>query len=80
MGKVQTQFFTSEEFRVANNYILLNCEEVQPYINTFSNDLHQLNPGIMDVDISRMVENEFVGWFKDYVSFFYDFSKRIMFK
>jgi hypothetical protein len=74
LGKVQTRFLTSEEFKAATNYILLNCEEVQPYINNFSNDLRSRSPGIMEAEVSRMIENEFTGWFKDYVSFFYKFN------
>jgi hypothetical protein len=32
LGNIQTRFLISEELRVATNYILLNCEEVQLYI------------------------------------------------
>ena len=31
-GKVRTRYLTDQEWAVATNYILLNCEEVQPYI------------------------------------------------
>lgn len=31
-GKIQTRYLSPEEYKVAMNYILLNCDEVQPYI------------------------------------------------
>lgn len=31
-GKPRKRFLTDEEFKAAHTYILLNCSEVQPYI------------------------------------------------
>jgi hypothetical protein len=39
LGKFWTRFLTSDEFKAATNYMLLNYNEVQPYIHNFSNDL-----------------------------------------
>jgi hypothetical protein len=69
LGSIQTRFLTSEELKVATNYILLNFEEVQPYIQQFSNDLCSHTPGILELEIKRRIENGFAGWFKEYVSY-----------
>jgi hypothetical protein len=68
LGSIQTRFLNGAELRVATNYILLNCEEVQPYIQEFSNGIRTQSPGITDSEIEKLVEDGFARWFKEYVS------------
>jgi hypothetical protein len=70
LSKPQTHFMMFAKFKSATNYFLLNCEEVQQYINHFANVLCSRVPQITDVEVEKMIEDEFPGWFKYYVSCF----------
>jgi hypothetical protein len=68
LGNTQTRFLSSEELRVATKYILLNYEEIQPYVIEFSNGLVTQHLGISEMEIGKRIEKEFAGWFKKYMS------------
>nr|GMD48734.1 uncharacterized protein LOC109185082 [Ipomoea batatas] len=64
--KGQRYLNTKERF-AAHQYILLNCEEVQPILRLYETGLRQYNPGVTDEDIDNEVEKNFASWFRDYV-------------
>nr|GMD82314.1 uncharacterized protein LOC109190933 [Ipomoea batatas] len=65
-AKGQRYLNTKERF-AAHQYILLNCEEVQPILRLYETGLRQYNPGVTDEDIDNEVEKNFASWFRDYV-------------
>ncbi|XP_039118907.1 uncharacterized protein LOC120255075 [Dioscorea cayenensis subsp. rotundata] len=63
LGKAKTKYLTKEEYSAAQMYILLNCSEVQPFINIFVNELRSRNPDINDGCVDEILEREFAIWF-----------------
>lgn len=67
LGKSEKRFLSQEEYIAATNYILLNCEEVQPYMKKFKMMLRVEIQNISKLEQQRRIENEFSIWFRDYV-------------
>lgn len=54
-----------EELEKAHTYVLLNCEEVAPYVIKFDEVAPQLYP---DIPVFRLREKHFAKWFENLVS------------
>nr|GLL44865.1 uncharacterized protein LOC109190933 [Ipomoea trifida] len=51
MGRRTTRYLSVEERFAAHQYVLLNCEEVQPILRLYENGLRLYNPGCTDQDV-----------------------------
>ncbi|XP_059306394.1 uncharacterized protein LOC132057810 [Lycium ferocissimum] len=51
-----------KEYHAARTYILLNCDEVKPYIKIYEDTLRQIQPYIEDSEIDDKLETEFASW------------------
>nr|GMD60622.1 putative transposase En/Spm [Ipomoea batatas] len=67
MGAKSQRYLDSKERFTAHQYILLNCEDVQPILRLYETGLRQYNPGATTEDIVQEVERSFASWFRDYV-------------
>nr|GLL41840.1 uncharacterized protein LOC109185082 [Ipomoea trifida] len=67
MGAKSQRYLDSKERFTAHQYILLNCEDVQPILRLYETGLRQYNPGATTEDIDQEVERSFASWFRDYV-------------
>ncbi|KAG8645724.1 hypothetical protein MANES_10G087532v8 [Manihot esculenta] len=61
------RMLSNEEYRAAHLYVLLNCPEIDPFIEIFYSHLRETIPNISDQQIERMREQELANWLKDYV-------------
>ncbi|KAK7329281.1 hypothetical protein VNO77_23436 [Canavalia gladiata] len=52
--------------KAAHLYVLLNCEEVEPYLNKYADFLRELQPGISDSEIDNEIASYFPLWFTEY--------------
>ncbi|XP_021991209.1 uncharacterized protein LOC110887964 [Helianthus annuus] len=55
---------SKEELKKAHTYVLLNCEEVYPYIDKFDEVAPQLYP---DEPVSLLRDHHFAEWFENYI-------------
>nr|GMD79713.1 putative transposase En/Spm [Ipomoea batatas] len=67
MGTKSQRYLDSKERFTAHQYILLNCEDVQPILRLYETGLRQYNSGATTEDIDQEVERSFASWFRDYV-------------
>nr|GMD70770.1 putative retrotransposon polyprotein [Ipomoea batatas] len=67
MGRRTTRYLSAEERFASHQYVLLNCEEVQPSLRLYENSLRLYNPGYTDQDVDDEIERNFAAWFKGYV-------------
>nr|GMD07948.1 uncharacterized protein LOC109179592 [Ipomoea batatas] len=65
-GKAKVRYMTDEEYKAAQTYVLLNCSEVEPFIEVYIEELKRSQPNISSTTIDRKLENEFAKWFNDY--------------
>ncbi|XP_049401210.1 uncharacterized protein LOC125865080 [Solanum stenotomum] len=65
-GELNRRYLTEEELKAAHIYILLNCREVQPYVENFIDSLHQMFPQITAQEVDRKLDEEFASWFTRY--------------
>nr|GMD28243.1 uncharacterized protein LOC109179592 [Ipomoea batatas] len=65
-GKSKARYMTDEEFKAAQTYVLLNCSEVEPFIEIYTEELKRSQPNISSTTIDGKLENEFANWFNDY--------------
>ncbi|XP_057444296.1 uncharacterized protein LOC130736486 [Lotus japonicus] len=66
-GKCITSTLNDKEMEAGHLYILLNCPEVVPYINIYSDLLRELDPEINDEDLDKQISMRFPTWLKSYV-------------
>lgn len=57
----------------AHTYILLNCQEVFPFITTFNDWIRCSEPNIDEVGLDKRRGDLFAGWFENYVSIHMNF-------
>nr|GMC62859.1 putative transposase En/Spm [Ipomoea batatas] len=57
MGKRKTRYLSAEEYFAAHQYVLLNCEEVQPILRLYEKGLRRYNPGCTDQDVHSPMNN-----------------------
>nr|GME09613.1 uncharacterized protein LOC109179592 [Ipomoea batatas] len=65
-SKAKARYMTDEEYKAAQTYVLLNCSEVEPFIEVYIEELKKSQPNISSTAIDRKLENEFANWFNDY--------------
>ncbi|XP_006338141.1 uncharacterized protein [Solanum tuberosum] len=65
-GELNWRYLTEEELKAAHIYILLNCREVQPYVDNFIDSLHQNFPQITEQEVDRKLDEDFASWFTGY--------------
>ncbi|WJX28589.1 hypothetical protein P8452_17287 [Trifolium repens] len=66
-GKCTTSTLDYREMKAAHLYILLNCPEVVPYLNMYSDLLRELDPELNELDLDKQVSTTFPTWFNTYV-------------
>ncbi|KAJ8749825.1 hypothetical protein K2173_013228 [Erythroxylum novogranatense] len=62
---VRRRMLTEEEIDVAHGYILLNCQEVLPFVHLYEELLHEVMPGITQDDMNNEaaeipIQNKFI--------------------
>ncbi|KAI0488614.1 hypothetical protein KFK09_028453 [Dendrobium nobile] len=60
LGASTVRYLTNKEMPVITLYILLNCDEVEPYLERFIDGLSTSEEG----EVQKIVEKEFIDWFK----------------
>ncbi|XP_031100530.1 uncharacterized protein LOC116004565 [Ipomoea triloba] len=68
MGARKTRYLSADERFVAHQYVLLNCEEVQPILRMYERGLRHYNPSVTNEQVDCGVERNFAKWFKDYTA------------
>ncbi|CAK8571201.1 unnamed protein product [Lathyrus sativus] len=64
-GKSQIHWLTDAEWRSSHVHILINCNEVKPYINIF---LQNKSINEEDPSASTLIHGEFPEWFREYAT------------
>ncbi|WJX28226.1 hypothetical protein P8452_16973 [Trifolium repens] len=62
------RFLTDGEFQIAETYVLVNCKEVEPFLQQFEDSLRQSYLGITDDQILELRDRDFSQWIKQQVS------------
>ncbi|XP_057990748.1 uncharacterized protein LOC110633890 [Hevea brasiliensis] len=65
-GRAKMRVLADDEYKVAQIYVLLNCLEIDTYVNLFLTELRQTSRNISDAEINEALENKFADWFKSY--------------
>ncbi|KAM3221863.1 hypothetical protein P3L10_021133 [Capsicum annuum] len=65
-GKLKKRRLDDKEYHTTHTYILLNCDELKPYIKIYEDILRQIQPCIQDSEIDAKLEIEFASWFEKY--------------
>ncbi|GKE63397.1 hypothetical protein Tco_1513764, partial [Tanacetum coccineum] len=58
---------TNAEKHKAHTYILLNCEDVHPFLRLFDNYIMQEDPYIDEDTLDRARDEKFAQWFKEHI-------------
>nr|GMC63030.1 uncharacterized protein LOC109179592 [Ipomoea batatas] len=58
-GKSKARYMTNEEFKAAQTYVLLNCSEVEPFIEVYTEELKRSQPNISSTTIDGYYVNGF---------------------
>ncbi|KAH0718720.1 hypothetical protein KY285_014751 [Solanum tuberosum] len=66
-GEAKKRDLTLEEIKAAQTYILLNCEEVEPFVSMFMQRLQEEFPNLSQGQIDESLEANFSIWFKEFV-------------
>ncbi|KAH0712021.1 hypothetical protein KY289_007980 [Solanum tuberosum] len=66
-GEAKKRDLSLEEIKVAQTYILLNCEEVEPFVSMFMQRLQEEFPNLSQGQIDESLEANFSTWFKEFV-------------
>ncbi|KAH0665410.1 hypothetical protein KY285_026616, partial [Solanum tuberosum] len=66
-GEAKKRDLSLEEIKVAQTYILLNCEEVEPFVSMFMQRLQEEFPNLSRGQIDESLEANFSIWFKEFV-------------
>ncbi|KAH0674544.1 hypothetical protein KY284_025631 [Solanum tuberosum] len=66
-GEAKRRDLSLEEFKDAQTYILLNCEEVEPFVSMFMQHLQEEFPNLSQGQIDESLEANFSIWFKEFV-------------
>ncbi|PNX91366.1 hypothetical protein L195_g047496, partial [Trifolium pratense] len=68
IGKGKKRFLTDGEYQIAETYVLVNCKEVEPFLQQFEDSLRQSNLGITDDQILELRDRDFSRWIQQQVS------------
>ncbi|KAH0671632.1 hypothetical protein KY285_025440 [Solanum tuberosum] len=66
-GEAKKRDLSLEEIKAAQTYILLNCEEVEPFVSMFMQRLQEEFPNLSQGQIDESLEANFSTWFKEFV-------------
>ncbi|KAK2369072.1 hypothetical protein QL285_082226 [Trifolium repens] len=66
-GTRKSRYLDGRELAAAHLHILLNCEEVQPFIELFVQYLKESHPNICQTVVDGRIASEFPRWFRAYV-------------
>ncbi|OIT40241.1 hypothetical protein A4A49_61018, partial [Nicotiana attenuata] len=67
-GRKKFRRLDDKEYHAARTYILLNCDEVKPYLTIYEDTLREAQPYIQDSEIDNKLETEFASLFEKYAS------------
>ncbi|KAI5676463.1 hypothetical protein M9H77_07413 [Catharanthus roseus] len=59
-----TRYFNDKEYKVATNYILLNCDEVESCLSKYTMELRTRFPSLIESDLQMRISDEFSMWFR----------------
>ncbi|KAM3269054.1 hypothetical protein P3S67_031018 [Capsicum chacoense] len=65
-GETKKNNLILEEIKAAQTYILLNCEEVEPFVSMYLQCLEEEFPNLSQSEIDESLEENFAIWFKGY--------------
>ncbi|KAH0748560.1 hypothetical protein KY290_027792 [Solanum tuberosum] len=66
-GEAKKRDLSLEEIKAAQTYILLNCEEVEPFVSMFMQRLQEEFPNLSQGQLDESLEANFSTWFKEFV-------------
>ncbi|KAI9121136.1 hypothetical protein K1719_008169 [Acacia pycnantha] len=66
VGKRSRSTLDGRDKRVAEWYILNNCEEAAQYLNYFSNSVRSANPSMSGSEVDQFTNSEFPKWLRSY--------------
>ncbi|KAI9116944.1 hypothetical protein K1719_011943 [Acacia pycnantha] len=66
MGKRSRSTLDGRDKRVAEWYILNNCEEAAQDLNYFSNSVRSANPSMSGSEVDQFTNSEFPKWLRSY--------------
>ncbi|XP_072071887.1 uncharacterized protein [Arachis hypogaea] len=66
-GECKTRYLDDKEFSAAMNHILINYDEIKPYIEIFVDFIHQDHITLSDEQVDEFIEADCAKWFKNYV-------------
>ncbi|KAH0717853.1 hypothetical protein KY285_013884 [Solanum tuberosum] len=66
-GEAKKRDLSLEEIKATQTYILLNCEEVEPFVSMFMQRLQEEFPNLSQGQIDESLEANFSIWFKEFV-------------
>ncbi|KAH0769726.1 hypothetical protein KY290_013707 [Solanum tuberosum] len=66
-GEAKKRDLSLEEIKAAQTYILLNCQEVEPFVSMYVQRLQEEFPNLSQDQIDESLETYFSLWFKEYV-------------
>ncbi|CAA0813190.1 Unknown protein [Striga hermonthica] len=62
------KLLTSEEHKAVTLYVLLNCQEIAPFVTEFDNFIRTERPSISERELDHLRESHFPRWLRDFVS------------
>ncbi|KAJ1406204.1 putative transposase, Ptta/En/Spm, plant [Sesbania bispinosa] len=68
IGRGRNRYLTDEELQIVETYVLVNCREVEPYLQKFEDFLRETNHNILEDDILKARDKDFSRWLKHQVS------------
>ncbi|GJX52841.1 GRAS protein [Tanacetum coccineum] len=63
-GKATERLLDENEYKAAQRYVLLNCEEIVPFVKDFDNLMMANNPTLTDGELDKLRDIEFSKWVK----------------
>ncbi|CAA7038842.1 unnamed protein product [Microthlaspi erraticum] len=66
-GKEKEIWLQGQDLRIAQTYILLNCEEVRLFERLFDEKMTVLHPGISENNLYVLKEKNFASWLQEHV-------------
>ncbi|KAI5649894.1 hypothetical protein M9H77_35899 [Catharanthus roseus] len=63
--KTTTRYLDDKEYKATTNYILLNCDEVEPYLLRYTTELRMLFPSLTENNVQTRNSDEFSMWFRE---------------
>ncbi|KAM3235801.1 hypothetical protein P3L10_015838 [Capsicum annuum] len=65
-GEAKKRDLILDEIKAAQTYILLNCEEIEPFMSMYLQHLEEEFPNLSQSEIDESLEENFSIWFKGY--------------